>query len=84
MKYRNKITEFEVWKWNGYNNDDREGLRNFLGEGCDYCYYSGELVIYPYRNNPIYIGVGDYIVKDINGYCIPISQNIFETLFEKI
>ena len=84
MKYRSKTTEFEVWQWKGYNNDDRDGLRNFLGKGCDYCYYSAVLVIYPYNNQPINVVVGDYIVKDISGYCFPIPQNVFETLFEPI
>lgn len=85
MKYRNNTTEFEVWQWKGYNNDDREGLYNFLGASYKYhCYNSGELVVYPYRNQPIYVSVGDYIVKDTNGYFFPIPQDMFETLFEQI
>ena len=84
LLYRNKITTFEVWQWKGYSKDDRNGLRNFLGENCDFCYFSGELVIYPYRDYPIGIAVGDYIIKDTSGYCVPMSKDIFETLFEPI
>ena len=84
MKYRNKTKEFEVWQWKGYKHNDKEGLHKFFEENYKkYCYSDDSLVIYPYNYQPIYVAVGDYIVKDVSGYFFPIPPNIFETLFEK-
>ena len=85
MKYRNKLNEFEAWQWKGYNHDDKEGLHKFFGGTYDnYGYNSGVLVFYSYNGNPIIMKIGDYIIKNDMGYYYPMSQDMFEELFEKI
>lgn len=85
MRYKNKTTEFEVWQWKGYKHNDKEGLHKFFGENYkNYSYHDDLLVIYTYHNQPLYVAVGDYIVKDVNGCFFPMPKDIFDTLFEEI
>jgi hypothetical protein len=83
IKAIKKAAEVKVWQWKGYNHDDRDGLKNFLGESFkNHFYMSGELYIHTYNCTPTPIKVGDYIVKDIDGRYYPIPSDVFETLFK--
>ena len=87
MKYRKKPVIIEAFKWNGISHDDKnypywinEAFNNFV---LLIDAHSKKLYVSTLEGR-MYVNVGDYIIKGIEGELYACKPDIFEKTYELV
>lgn len=89
MKYRKKPGVIEAVRWTGEN---REEIRTFCTHGAFFTparqdtegHITEWQLLIDSLEGIMYAGIGDYIIKGVNGECYPCKANIFEETYERV
>lgn len=87
--YKRKSSEIEAIIWEGASANSFELVRSFVGEekflSCILFHPSTqELTLRTIEGPPSKVGVGDYIIRDIDGEIYPCKPDIFKKTYDKV
>lgn len=82
-KYRKKPVEIEAVQWTG---DNLAELRKMEGFNSVHTCFGGRLNIFPLKmlEGMMFVSVGDYIIKGVQGEFYPCKPEIFEQIYEEV
>ena len=85
MKFRKKPVVIEAIQFDGSKENFREMKRVFRKKFKDCVYFadSGNMYISTWEGKML-VDIGDWVIKDTDGWLYPCKKDIFEMTYEKV